>query len=102
MTKHIEFDLPILPGSISTARSRCGKLGCACKSRSPRLHGPYYRWTGFISGKRTTKTISKDVAQECKRRIERFRKLQKTIDALAAEAVANAPWTPKAKKWRRD
>jgi hypothetical protein len=40
MKKHIEFDWPILSGSISTAKSQCGKEGCACKTRrSPRLHG---------------------------------------------------------------
>ena len=61
----------------------------------PILHGTYYRWTGFIEGKRTTRTISQEVAQECKRRIKRFRKLQKEIDALLAEALANAPWIPK-------
>jgi Family of unknown function (DUF6788) len=93
MKKHIEFDWPILPGSISTARSQCGKEGCACKKRrSPRLHGTYYRWTGFIDGKRTTKTISKEAAQECERRIKNFRKLQKEIDTLLAQALVNAPW----------
>src|SRR5437763_11511166 len=78
MTKRIDIDWPILPGSISTARSQCGNKGCACrKKRSPRLHGTYYRWTGFIDGRRTTKTISKETAQECKRRINKsadFRK----------------------------
>jgi Family of unknown function (DUF6788) len=94
MKKHLRVDWPILPGSISTARSQCGKAGCACKKkRSPRLHGTYYRWTGFIKGKRTTKTISKEVAQECKRRIKKFRKLQKEIDALLAQALINAPWS---------
>jgi uncharacterized protein DUF6788 len=96
MNKHIDIDGPILPGSISTALSQCGKEGCGCKKkRSPQLHGTYYRWTGFIEGKRTTRTITKEVAQECKRRIKRFRKLQKEIDALLAEALANAPWIPK-------
>lgn len=94
MKKHIEFDWPILPGSISTANSQCGKEGCACKKRrSPRLHGTYYRWTGFIDGKRTTKTISKEVAQECERRINNLRKLQHEINALLAQALAKAPWT---------
>jgi hypothetical protein len=93
MTKRIDVDWPILPGSISTARSQCGTEGCACrKKRAPRLHGTYYRWTGYINGKRTTKTISKKVALECKRRINKFRQLQKQIDALLAEAVRNAPW----------
>ena len=95
--KHIEFEWPILSGSISTANSQCGTDGCRCKKkRSPSLHGTYYRWTGFIDGKRTTKTISKEVAIECKRRIKRFRRLQKQIDTLLAEALRGAPWLPKA------
>ena len=93
MKKHMEVEWPILPGSISTANSQCGTEGCSCKKkRSPQLHGTYYRWTGFIDGKRTTKTISKEVAQECKRRIRRYRRLQKQIDALLAEALHRAPW----------
>ena len=98
MRKYIEIDLPVLPGSISTAKSRCGKPGCVCKERSPRLHGVYYRWTGFIGGKRTTRTISKDVAQECRKRIERFRKLQTVIEALTRKAVTHAPWVMDYKK----
>jgi hypothetical protein len=95
MKKRIELDWPILPGSISIAVSQCGKEGCGCKNkRSPRLHGTYYRWTGFINGKRTTKTISKQHAEECKRRIKNFRKLQKDINVLLAEALAQAPWIP--------
>jgi hypothetical protein len=92
MKKTIEFEWPILPGSISTARSRCGKAPCACKLRSPRLHGIYYRWTGFIGGKRTTKTISKEVAQECLRGIRNYRRLQRGIEALLRKALADAPW----------
>src|ERR687887_1594838 len=96
MKKRIAIDWPILSGSISMARSRCGNKGCACwKKRSPRLHGTYYRWTGFIDGRRTTKTISREAAQECRRRIKRFRKLQKELDALLAQALRNAPWLPK-------
>jgi hypothetical protein len=92
MKKIIEIEWPILSGSLSTAQSRCGKHGCACKRRSPRLHGTYYRWTGFLDGKRTTKTISKEVAQECARRIRNLRKLQKEIDDLIREATRTAPW----------
>jgi hypothetical protein len=56
ITLHIT--LPLLPGSLSTARSTCGKPNCACKAKPPKLHGPYYRWTGFLAGKRTTKTLT--------------------------------------------
>jgi hypothetical protein len=92
-SKHLEIAGPILPGSISTAKSQCGKERCTCKKgRSPVLHGVYYRWTGFIDGKRTTKTVSREVAWECKRRIKNFRRLQNEIQKLLREALANAPW----------
>ena len=58
-TMTIEYDWPFLSGSISTAEGRCGKSNCACKAKPPRLHGVYYRWTGFIDGKRTTKLLAK-------------------------------------------
>jgi hypothetical protein len=51
MMKQIQVDWPLLSGSISTAKSQCGKEGFACKKkRAPDLHGVYYRVTGFING----------------------------------------------------
>jgi len=88
----IVVDGPILPGSISTAKSQCGKSNCACKASPPKLHGTYYRWTGVLDGKRTTKTISKEVARECERRIKKYRALQDKLDEILQDALANAPW----------
>jgi hypothetical protein len=88
----IVADGPILPGSISTAKSQCGKANCACKARPAKLHGTYYRWTGFLEGKRTTKTISKEVAEECGKRIKNYRALQSKVDQIVEEAMADAPW----------
>ena len=94
MTKHLTVGGPILHGSVSTAKSQCGKEGCACKrKRTPALHGVYYCWTGFIGRKRTTKTLSKEVAMECKKRIENYRKLRKEIEKLLRQGIADAPWT---------
>ncbi|MGH9406917.1 MAG: DUF6788 family protein [Terriglobia bacterium] len=106
MKKTLEFEWRILPGGISTAQSRCGKARCGCKPKPPRLHGTYYRWSGFIEGKRTTKTVSKNVAQECMRRIRNSHGLQREIKILLREALANAPWmsrstSPRAKPKRR-
>lgn len=84
---------PILPGSVSTARSQCGKPNCACKAKPPKLHGTYYRWTGVLDGKRTTKTISKEMAVECERRIENYRSLQQKLDKILQEALVEAPWS---------
>ena len=83
---------PILPGSISSTKSQCGKPHCACKTSPAKLHGTYYRWTGFIAGKRTTKTISKQQAEECERRIKNYRALLHKLDQIAEDALVNAPW----------
>src|SRR6266700_5607708 len=88
----LQISLPLLPGSVSTASSTCGKPNCACKSNPPKLHGDYYRWTGFLKGKRTTITLSKEVAKECQRRIKHYRQLQRKIHSLLADALAQAPW----------
>ena len=88
----LEIQPPLLPGSISTAKSTCGKPNCACKGTPPKLHGVYYRWTGFLEGKRTTKTLSKEVAEECERRIQKYHKLLRQIEKILAQGLAHAPW----------
>lgn len=98
MKTTLYFKGPILHGSISTAKSRCGKQRCVCQSKPPQLHGAYYRWTGVIEGKRTTKTISKEVAEECKIRMARYRKLQRQIALLLKQAVLDAPWVSDVKR----
>src|SRR6516165_9125903 len=54
---------PILPGTISTAHAKCGKPTCRCRQDPRYMHGPYYRWTGWIDGKATTKTVSGAAAE---------------------------------------
>jgi hypothetical protein len=89
----LQITLPLLPGSLSTARSTCGKPNCACKAKPPKLHGPYYRWTGFLEGKRTTKTLSPGQAHECRKRIANYRALEKQIQKLVRQALQDAPWS---------
>ena len=92
--KKIEFAAagPLLPGTISTAMAKCGKKKCRCKSDPEFLHGPYYRWTGAIDGKRTTITLSEEEAHECSRRIENWKKLQRKIELIKEKALKDAPW----------
>ena len=88
----ITFKIPILSGSVSTAKSQCGKPNCACKKSPRNLHGTYDRWTGIIDGKRTTKTIAKDVADECEKRIKNYRALEEKIKKIIEKANEEAPW----------
>ena len=83
---------PILPGTVSTVHAKCGKPTCRCYYDRNYLHGPYYRWTGSINGKPTTKTISEEIARECQKRIENYRELQRKIDQTVAAALDQAPW----------
>ena len=84
---------PLLPGSVSTAFARCGKTACKCREDASQRHGPYYRWTGLIDGKKTTVTLSEAEAEECGRRIKNFKKLQATLAKMLKAAIDTAPWT---------
>jgi hypothetical protein len=88
----LRVTLPLLPGCVSTARSTCGKPNCRCKAKPPKLHGPYFRWTGLLEGKPTTKTLTPAEARECRRRIAHYRTLEKQISQLVRHALTNAPW----------
>jgi uncharacterized protein DUF6788 len=89
---------PLLPGSISTARSTCGKPNCACKAQPPKLHGPYYRWTGIAEGKRTTITLTEEEAQECQRRINNYHRIKNQLDKLLHQGLQGAPWKNRPQK----
>jgi hypothetical protein len=91
-TLWLRLDWPLLPGCISTAHSRCGRPRCICKAKPPKLHGPYYRWTGLVEGKPTTITLSAAEARDCERRIRRFRRLQERLRRWLARAMQQAPW----------
>lgn len=95
MKHSITFVGPILSGSISMAKAQCGKKKCKCKDKKPTLHGPYYRWTGIINGKRTTVTLDDATWKECKKRIDRYKKFQKKIDELIKSSLDRAPWCEK-------
>lgn len=95
MKNTIIFEGPILPGSVSAAMGLCGKARCSCKNKKPKLHGPYFRWTGIIESKRTTITIDEATMKECKKRIDRYKKLQAKLDAKLSMALTQAPWLAK-------
>ena len=96
-TISLTLRLPLLPGSLSTAKSTCGKAHCACRAKPPKLHGTYYRWTGIWKGKRTTVTLSAEEARECGLGIKNYKTVKKRLDELLRKGLMNAPW-----KTRRD
>ena len=54
---------PIRRGSVVRRYMPCGKPGCRCQSRPPRLHGPYYQWTRKVQGKTETTRVDRQQAK---------------------------------------
>lgn len=86
---------PILTGSVVSLMAPCGKKNCRCHSDKDKQHGPYYRWTGVINGKRTSVALSPDVFEECKQRIKNYRLLLAELERAALLALNNPPWKSK-------
>lgn len=82
----------MLNGSISSSYAKCGSKECRCYSDKEFRHGPYYRWTGIIDGKRTTKALTKDQYQECKRRIKNYKEFKRRLDGIHKKILKEAPW----------
>lgn len=78
---------PLLPGSISIANAKCGNSSCRCQHNKKYVHGPYYRWTGFIAGRRTTKTLPEKIAKECLKRIGNYKSFIKQYDQIMNDAL---------------
>jgi hypothetical protein len=73
--------LPIRRGSVVRRFMPCGKPGCRCQARPPRLHGPYYQWTRKVRGRTETTRIDKQQAKLLDEWIANGR----TLDRLVAQ-----------------
>jgi hypothetical protein len=70
---------PIRRGSVVRRYMPCGKQGCRCQARPPRLHGPYYQWTRKVRGKTETTRIDKEQAGLIDEWINHGRKLDRLV-----------------------
>ena len=50
-------------GSLVKRFMACGKQGCCCQNKPPRLHGPYYQWTRKVKGKTVTVRLTAKEAE---------------------------------------
>jgi len=83
--------LPLLPGSVSTAQSTCGKPNCACKRSHRNSTAPITAGQGLLT-ETNTKTISQQEAAECQKRIRHYRALQKKVSRIVKQSLTKAPW----------
>lgn len=80
-TKIVDFDL-IVPGSLRTIYSKCGRDYCACQADKKARHGPYILWDRKVNGKLSSKMVSKEMAAQIKKWIENRNKLEKQVQEI--------------------
>ncbi|MDP7269517.1 MAG: hypothetical protein QF408_15255 [Pirellulales bacterium] len=88
----IVFDGPLMRGWVYTSGNKCRDPRCSCQSDPSKRHGLYYRWSGTVNGKLMTRSISKEAAVECQRRIANYKAVLKKIDELVNDEIAKEPW----------
>ena len=64
-------------GSLLRRFMPCGKAGCRCQAKPPKLHGPYYQWTRKLGGKTVTVRMSRPEARLLEQWIKNGRRLEK-------------------------
>lgn len=70
---------PIRRGSVVRRFMPCGKPGCRCQAKPPRLHGPYYQWTRKFEGRTVTTRLDRDQAKLLREWIGNGRRLDRLV-----------------------
>ncbi|MGE0171180.1 MAG: DUF6788 family protein [Oligoflexales bacterium] len=91
----LEINGPLINGSVTKTRTKCGKDNCSCRVSKKDLHATGYRWTGKIKGKRTTVSLSRDDAAKCQVMIDNYDTLMKAVTLLIESGFVLAGLTSK-------
>ena len=89
---------PVLSGSITERRSRCGNPRCRCQHDPHAWHGPYFVWTRKLDGKTVSKNLTAEQAATYRTWLTQARRLHELVaelEQLGAEAMAATEgWAP--------
>lgn len=88
---------PILHGTVYKSLVKCGTKTCGCAKDQKKRH-PAYQWSGNIDGRNTSRSLTKEMYIECKKRTENYRKLKELLNKEIGKAIQNAPWNKKPPK----
>ena len=90
----ISVEGPILSGNAFLSRLKCGKKNCRCAADPAEKH-KVYQWSGNINGKNTTRTLTRVMYLECKKRIANYKKFKRLFVAEVNRSLDQAPWLGK-------
>ena len=91
---NILVDGPILPGNVFLSRIKCGKKNCRCAT-DPEARHKVYQWSGNIDAKNTTRTLTREMYLECKKRIANYKNFKVRFMEEVNLALKAAPWVKK-------
>ena len=83
----------VLPGSVTSRRSRCGNPGCSCHDEPPKLHGPYQTWTRAVHGKTVTRNLTEQQAERYAPWFDDARRLRSLVSELKELSLRAASQT---------
>ncbi len=67
-------------GSLSEQYNVCGTLGCKCKAKSPKKHGPYYQLSFTKNGRSSTKFVNSKCVRSVKLQVKNYSRLRKLVE----------------------
>jgi len=88
----------VLPGSLTSRRTRCGRSGCKCMADPPEPHGPYWQWTRKEAARTVCRWLADDQAADYKTWIANDRRLHELVARLEAIGVAAAETDPRSRR----
>ncbi|MHB1552716.1 MAG: DUF6788 family protein [Acidimicrobiales bacterium] len=80
----------VLPGSLTSRRTRCGRRGCKCMADPPEPHGPYWQWTRKVTARTVCRWLTDDQAADYVPWVANDRRLHELVARLEAIGVAAA------------
>lgn len=78
----------VLPGSITSRHTHCGRDGCKCMADPPQPHGPYFQWTRKVAAKTVGRWLSPDQAADYQPWVANDRRLRELVIRLEAIGIA--------------
>lgn len=88
----------VLPGSITTRRTHCGRPRCRCMADPPEPHGPYFQWTRKVAAKTVGRWLSAEQAAEYRAFVDNDRRLRELLARLEAIGLAALEADPRTRR----
>lgn len=90
----------VLPGSLTSRRTHCGRPGCKCMADPPEPHGPYWQWTRKVAKRTVCRWLGEEQAADYRSWVANARRLHELVGRLEAMGVAAAEADPRSARPR--